>query len=474
MSYDFNKREDYDYSHSYDYFGGVGLGREEVRNERQKQALKGKYDLEPVDPPSDSLEADEVIRLAALIHQSKERQALLKKISELKDRRMEPVWNQKHQYHKYFEWALHCLDREVEGWRSIRKGATKELKSELLKQSEDPVTINCNVSVSGLKARPELNGKIGKVISENSDKTRWFVEFTDINQTVSISKSNCSKTKLEPTYNEKILPNGLKVEIARLSSEQGKLLNGLECFVLNFDKDSCRYMVRVELTGEHKAIKEDNLHVPTPNGWTERFDSSSGKSYFINDQTGETTWVHPILRRGPSKRKSGLEPKDEFVRREDELEEEEEPPATNFQDEETGFDRNEFLRKEEKRLRLDKKRSHTNTDVKEIIKERLGIIRSMMGVEPVSEGPIFIGTPKILLDTILLKDTTEDRKRWLFIGLGITFEDFQQLKFNKQQLSGLLERIDQIIEEKGEISSDMESWVVSALKLAIPQSYTIS
>ena len=82
MSYDFNKREDYDYSFSYDYLGGMGLGKSEVETERIRKSKLGTYDLTPVDPPE---ACQEVIKIAQMIHDSDQREALVNEIMKSRD-----------------------------------------------------------------------------------------------------------------------------------------------------------------------------------------------------------------------------------------------------------------------------------------------------------------------------------------------------------------------------------------------------
>ena len=195
-SYDFNKREDYDYSFSYAYLGGVGLGKSEVEAERIRKSKLGTYDMTPVDPPLGG-HRDEVIKIANMINSSKQREELVKKIFETKDSRLEFVWNKKHQLNPYFDWALHCLDRQVIGWENIRQGSVtfnEPVFSEAAKPSRQ-LKVGDTVEISNIKSRPELNGKIGKIFSVSND--RMMVEFSDINQTVSIAKSNGSLVRVQ-------------------------------------------------------------------------------------------------------------------------------------------------------------------------------------------------------------------------------------------------------------------------------------
>ena len=165
MNYDFNKREDTEYSHSYDYLSGVGLGRSEVQAELDRRAKLGTYDLDPVGPPSD---AGEVVKIANLIIGNKERESLVKKIGEVKDKRLEFVWNDNHVNHKYFKWALHCIDRQVKDWQQIRPGQKKQVKPSAA-YSSVPIEVGNTVQIENIKARRELNGKVGIVVREEND-----------------------------------------------------------------------------------------------------------------------------------------------------------------------------------------------------------------------------------------------------------------------------------------------------------------
>jgi hypothetical protein len=124
-------------------------------------------------------------------------------------------------------------------------------------------------------------------------------------------------------------------------------MNGLEGFITSFNSETNRYLIRIDLTGEIKSVKEENIYIPLPNGWMERIDDSTGKSYFIHNTSGETTWSHPILKRGKRKPTEDAA-RDEFVGQDEEDSDREDRKG----DEETGFDRSEFLKQEEKRLRL--------------------------------------------------------------------------------------------------------------------------
>ena len=452
MSYDFNKRDDFDYQHSYDYFGGVGLGKAEHDAEIARKAKLGTYDLVPVAPPVDEQLRLEIVRVAALVNKSAQRESLLAKVAQAKDKRMEFVWNKQHSGHAYFVWALHCLDREVVDWELIRPSSGVEATTSRSQPAVVPVNKGDRVEVTDLKARPELNGKVGTVVGEANN--RWLVEFSDIAQTISLPKDKCAKTsRSEPQASSERLPLGLRVEVMKLQSEQGKAMNGMEGFVTGFSSESQRYTVRLELTGELKSLKRENLHIVLPPGIEERIDEASGQPYYLTLASGAVSWRHPIL--GNRKKKS------EFVNPESGDEATETPAAGEF-------DRDEFLEQERKRLRLDKKRQGV-TDEK--VEDALLLLRERLEIGPKSASPLFVGSAAALLSQLDTAHESE-RTKYLFVGLQVLFADFKQLKFNKRQLTGLLERVDEICESRS-VSPALEDWIRGGLKVAMPGTYTV-
>ena len=340
VPYDFNKREDYDYSYSFDYLSGVGLGKDQVRAEQDRAKKLGTYDMTPVEPPTNESVKNEIIHVANSISKSKQRDSMLKKIGEIKDRRTEFVWNTNHIHHPYFEWALHCIDRQVPNWTSITPSMIPS--SQPSTSSKEPVVVGDWVEIDGVAARPELNGKGGMVIGTLPNE-RLKVEFPDVAQTVSLSAGKCCKsarTGVKPSAGGQ-LPQALKIEVMNLQSDQGKLLNGSVGYILGYSKESGRYTVRLEEKGGTKSIKKENLHVCLPPGWEEQVDPSSGNRFYRETASGKVTWDHPILGKRKEAEKSGFEEEDE----------------DNDHDESEEFNREEFLEQESKRIRLDKERA---------------------------------------------------------------------------------------------------------------------
>ena len=452
MAYDFNKRDDFEYSHSFDYLGGVGLGKAEFEAERVRKSKLGKYDLVPVDPPADALVRDEIIKVAQLVHDSKNRDSLMAKIKQLKDSRMEFVWSSVHMHHKYFEWALHCLDREVVNWRNIRASGFVPKPSSVPTQPPKDVEVGDWVEIRELQARPELNTKIGKVIEKQGD--RFQIDFPDIAQIVSISKSKCTKASSSCSRSKDRFPRGLRVEVMGLSSEQGKLLNGLEGYVMDFNSETNRYTVR--LSNEMKSLKKENLFVCLPAGWTQEVDPASGEAFFRDVTTNKVTWEHPIL--GAAKK---FKIPSEFV----ESPGNHESASSGDEDEAADFSRSEFLEQERKRLRLDKKRQTTN---EESLRDTIRSIHTALGIPTEDENSvIFDGSPRELLEEL---EKTEDGSmvnRLCYVALLMILEDLLQLKFNKKQLVGYQEHLDEIL-ESGSVGPGMLEWIKAGLKIAAP------
>lgn len=481
MSYDFNKREDYDYSFSYDYLGGMGLGKSEVETERIRKSKLGTYDLTPLDPPE---ACQEVIKIAQMIHDSDQREALVNKIMKSRDERLEFVWNKKHEHNAYFEWALHCIDREVVGWQGLRRNSSRPAASSnttaaaaadskpltINPPSDDHIRVGNTVVVANIKARPELNGKMGKIVSITTND-RVMVEFADINQIVSIAKINCmslSGDVAESSSWPARLAKGLRVEIRGLTSDQGKLLNGLTGYIVDFKSD--RYLVRLDGSdnSDLKSIKESNLFVPAPIGWTERVDASSGKSYYVCDKDGSVSWEHPLIGEFASKEHSTSVQSNEFVKLDgQDIERDTLEPV----DGETNFNREEFLHQEAKRLKLDRRAAKSSkADVSEIVMSKLNQLREMFHF---TEGEdLFSGNSRELLNAI--RESSGNAKiKFLFCGFFVIFEDYKKLRFNKNQLIVLSDKISDVIDSEGLFPDYVIGWIESGLQIATPTRYSV-
>jgi hypothetical protein len=446
MAFNFNKKDDFDYNAGYDYLGGVGLGRAEEEANRIKLAVRGTYDLEPVEPPSDTNLVDKILKTANTIHRSKNRCTLVGKIKQAMDSSMRFVWDTTSPSHAYYEWAQHCIDREVQNWPCIRP---TNQKSAPISKNESQIykpVVGDWVEVFGIQSRPELNGKYGSVISEASG--RMQVLFPDIHETVSIKISNLKKSKRRKIIDKKVLPKGLKIQIVNLNSDKGQMLNGQCGTVTDYSPPPVdRYMIRLDLDNSSKNVKIENIKIPLPTGWVELFDESLDKVYYSNNETKQTTWTHPIFHYDPSHNENS------------DIDDEEE--------EDGEFSRNQFLKEEEERLGLNKKKQKTAESIEHVILK----FREQFGIRPPSGVPLFVGTPRGLAEDIELnlnKNLKGIEK--IYITIEIIRNDLNKLMNNKIQFSELIDNIEKI--ENSEYIPNL-SYFTSALKIAVPETYTI-
>jgi hypothetical protein len=206
-------------------------------------------------------------------------------------------------------------------------------------------------------------------------------------------------------------------------------------------------MVRIE--GEMKSIKEANLKIPPPPGWTENFDPSTGKYFYTNG--GQVSWNHPLV----GKKRSHEEDQEDEIR-----------------DSETGFSRSEFLMNEEKRLKLNRRKKGIDPDD---VSCRLIELRKIMLGGDLTE-ILFTGTPQVLVSVIESTDADMvERNKHLIAGLFILLEDYRKLRFNKIQLTALMDKIEDLFESVGEhtFSPSIIEWIIGGLKLAVPISYSV-
>lgn len=96
------------------------------------------------------------------------------------------------------------------------------------------------VEVVGLESRPELNGRIGRVVG--SDRERYHVSVQG--QVVSINTANV------------VLPTGAHARVVGLRSDQQ--WNGRVGAITSIDRDAKRYVVQMDSTHQIK-VKWDNV-----------------------------------------------------------------------------------------------------------------------------------------------------------------------------------------------------------------------
>jgi len=72
-------------------------------------------------------------------------------------------------------------------------------------------------------------------------------------------------------------------------------LNGQKGIIVQWDKDTERYEVRLEVNNDIKKVKAQNVRVELPEGWEEHYDEHLQRSYYLNTKTEKVTWKHPTV-----------------------------------------------------------------------------------------------------------------------------------------------------------------------------------
>ncbi|KAF4673516.1 hypothetical protein FOL46_007006 [Perkinsus olseni] len=292
-TYDFNKREDYDYHVSYDYLGGQ-LGRDMLSEKRKKERKKGKYDMRPVRAPDDE----------GLARSSKDPKMLF-------------IRDEDHEAHQYYLWAKHCISREVKDWESITPEnesiKRKQQQTEELKDTIADFSIGTRVEVLGLKSKPELNGTCGTVVGKNKSSGRFEVKLDKTGSIMAIKPDNlmyAPETAEQVAERKKkqeesgIFPDGCAVHISGLKSVSATWINGQEGIVIGWNPDKKRYDVKLNCDGSIKQLKPENVRVKVPEGWTEYWDEDQQRHYYVENATQKAqffsavTWKHPVFSTG--------------------------------------------------------------------------------------------------------------------------------------------------------------------------------
>eukprot|EP00933_Yihiella_yeosuensis_P046070 TRINITY_DN41539_c0_g1_i1.p1 TRINITY_DN41539_c0_g1~~TRINITY_DN41539_c0_g1_i1.p1 ORF type:complete len:318 (-),score=41.16 TRINITY_DN41539_c0_g1_i1:509-1462(-) len=120
-------------------------------------------------------------------------------------------------------------------------------------QSRPALYLGAQVTVTGLKNAPTLNGKGARVTRFNAVNGRWEACLNHSGEIKAFRAEN-----LRPA-GELVLQPGDEVRIHGLQSESGQVLNGKTVSVIRYLHDISRYEVDVD--GAPKALKADNLQV---------------------------------------------------------------------------------------------------------------------------------------------------------------------------------------------------------------------
>ncbi|EER16831.1 hypothetical protein Pmar_PMAR011345 [Perkinsus marinus ATCC 50983] len=309
-TYDFNKREDYDYHVSYDYLGGQ-LGRDLLSEKRKKERKKGRYDMRPVRAPDDEVLRNRIVKTAEFVCKSKNPEGLENKIKSSKDPKMLFIRDEEHEAHQYYLWAKHCINREVKDWELItpenESAKRKQQQTEELKDTEANFSIGTRVEVLGLKSKPELNGTSGTVVGKNSRSGRFEIKLDKTASIMAIKPDNlmyAPETAEEAAERKKkqkesgILPDGCAVHVAGLKSASATWINGQYGIVVGWNSDKKRYDVKLNCDGSIKQLKPENVRVKLPEGWTEYWDEDQQRHYYVENATKKVTWKHPVFSTG--------------------------------------------------------------------------------------------------------------------------------------------------------------------------------
>lgn len=117
---------------------------------------------------------------------------------------------------------------------TVQGGHTLSLRPQNLTQQ-------CEIEVTGLENKPELNGKRGDIVNYDEESGRYAVLLQQPPIACSLQRANC------------LLKEGTRVVIQGLSNEK---FNGLMARIIEVDRSAERYTVKCE-TGEQIKIKYD-------------------------------------------------------------------------------------------------------------------------------------------------------------------------------------------------------------------------
>mmetsp|Transcript_66039 Transcript_66039/g.137936 ORF Transcript_66039/g.137936 Transcript_66039/m.137936 type:complete len:548 (-) Transcript_66039:106-1749(-) len=324
-SYDFKRREDWDYKHNYNYMAGW-LGQEEADAARKKRRKMGTVDLPAPPLPQDIGLVETIEKTAKHIHSSADATVFERLIQDKnKGKAGWEFLNEGGLGNDYYIFVRHCLERKVEP-RPLAEQARKvkedrEKKEQNVKNnvftatSGEPAMASkpkeavykCGelMEVLGIKAKPDYNGKIVKVLKYHPDVDRYEVRFEGgryDSVVVKLKEDNLMYSAVETKdvdankeMPEGEIPNGVKVEIRNLQSEAARWMNGQKGIIVQWDKMGERYEVRLDVDNTIKKVKPGNIKVELPEGWEEHYDEHISRFYYLNLKTQKVTWKHPTV-----------------------------------------------------------------------------------------------------------------------------------------------------------------------------------
>lgn len=316
--YDFQKREEVDYHHSFDYLGGM-LGAEILNAEEQRLKNLGKIDPKMwAATPKDHDYAMHIASVAESVMKS-DRGAALEKVAfeknkeSLQWRFLNPELERGESGAKFYAFVKHCIERKV-NWQNVipptKKRGPPGQEEEVEEEEEIVFKPGSVVEIFGLKAKPELNKKFATIIKQDPKSKRWEIRLMESAQHVGVKDpataiedkrpnltfmlKGCNlmyaPVEEQPDDDDDKLKPGTTVDLCKLKAAH---LNGMRGEIIHFDVDKGRYDVRFP-NGDVKQVKPENVEIPLPEGWEKFWDESSLRHFYVQTKTGKRTWKHPV------------------------------------------------------------------------------------------------------------------------------------------------------------------------------------
>eukprot|EP00927_Polykrikos_kofoidii_P044274 TRINITY_DN38284_c0_g1_i1.p1 TRINITY_DN38284_c0_g1~~TRINITY_DN38284_c0_g1_i1.p1 ORF type:complete len:549 (-),score=161.41 TRINITY_DN38284_c0_g1_i1:26-1672(-) len=319
-SYDFKRREDWDYKHGYNFMAGW-LGEDEAKAKIKKKKKQGSVD-EPAPPiPTNSQLVETIEKCAEHVSKSADPKVFERVIQDKNKGKEDWVFMEEGgDGHDYYKFCLHCAERKVnprplaEQARKVKEDRERKQANananvfaagsgESLPKREAAFKEGETMEVLGVKSKPDYNGKIVKIIKYHADSDRYEVRFEGgryDSVVVKLREENLmysSVTERDPDKDKEMaegeIPNSTRIEIRGLQSEAAKWMNGQKGLVVCWDKDTERYEVRLDFNNDVKKVKPANVRIELPEGWEELWDEMLQRHYYMNEKLQKVTWKHP-------------------------------------------------------------------------------------------------------------------------------------------------------------------------------------
>jgi len=324
-SFDFKRREDWDYKHSYSFMAGM-LGQDEVKEAQRRKKKIGTVDEQAPPLPKDDGLVETIEKTARHVHKSNDPTVFEHLVQEKnKGRSGWDFLREGGEGRDYYLFCRHCCEREVDP-RPLALHARKVKEDRELKQANAKANVFTGyqgtevpkktekdakfqngelMEVVGVKSKPDYNGKIVRVLKFHPEADRYEVKFEGGRYdtvVVKLKEENLMYSAMrekevqeQKEMPEGEIPNGTKVDINGLQSEAAKWMNGQKAIIVCWDKDTERYEVRLNINNEIKKVKAGNLRLEVPEGWEEHWDEHLGRHYYVNKTTQKVTWKHPTV-----------------------------------------------------------------------------------------------------------------------------------------------------------------------------------